>query len=218
MVSPTHTAARQNSVVFWEVDTQADFMLPGGKLYVPGAEKRIPNMKRLADAARSGRVLLVSSTDQHSPNDPEFQRFPPHCVRGTSGAEILPELKAATILWIPNEKSFSLPSSLDEIQQAVLEKQTLDVFDNPNTEKLLARFPENAEFVVFGVVTEFCVRLAAKGLLDRGRHVALVTDAIETIDPQEGRRTLDELTARGARLISTDGALALVASPSSRPA
>jgi len=48
--------------VLWEVDAQADFMLPGGKLYVPGAEKIIPNIKRLVDAARDGRALLVSST------------------------------------------------------------------------------------------------------------------------------------------------------------
>lgn len=218
MVSAMSSAAKKNRVVFWEVDTQADFMLPGGKLYVPGAEKLIPQMKRLADASRSGKVFLVSSTDQHAPDDPEFQRFPLHCVRGTSGAEILPELKAAKLLWIPNQRSFSLPSSLDEIQQVVLEKQTLDVFDNPNTEKLLARFPQDTEFVVFGVVTEFCVRLAAKGLLDRGRRVALVTDAIETLDASEGQRTLEELIRRGARFISTDEALALVESPASRPA
>ena len=81
---------RHSPIVLWEVDAQADFLLPGGKLYVPGAEKRIPNMRRLVESARGGKALLISSADQHSPNDPEFQRFPPHCVRGTSGAEILP--------------------------------------------------------------------------------------------------------------------------------
>ena len=45
------------NVVFWEVDTQADFMLPGGKLYVPGAEKLLPNIRRLTDAARQGQGL-----------------------------------------------------------------------------------------------------------------------------------------------------------------
>jgi len=201
--------ADKSPVAFWEVDTQADFMLPGGKLYVPGAEKRIANMRRLVDAARAGKAFLISSADQHAPNDPEFARFPPHCVKGTSGAEILPELKAPKIVSIPNDKNSSVPHNLDEIQQVVLEKQTLDVFDNPNTEKILKQFPSNEEFVVFGVVTEFCVRLAAKGLLDRDRRVAIVTDAIETLDANEGRRTLDELTSRGARLITTDEALAL---------
>lgn len=210
-------SAKESSVIFWEVDTQADFMLPGGKLYVPGADKRIPQMKCLADAVRSGKVFLVSSTDQHAPDDPEFQRFPPHCVQGTPGAEILPELKATKVVRIPNEPNFAVPASLEKIQQVVLEKQTLDVFDNPNTDKLLARFPQETEFVVFGVVTEFCVGLAAKGLLDRGRRVALVTDAIETIDPKEGERTLHELARRGARLITTDEALARVESPAKQP-
>jgi len=188
-------------------------MLPGGKLYVPGAEKRIAQMKRLVAAVRAGKVFLVSSADQHAQDDPEFQRFPAHCVRGTSGAEILPELTAEILLRIPNEEKFAVPGNLDDFQQAVIEKQTLDVFDNPNTEKLLARFPQEAEFVVFGVVTEFCVNLAAKGLLNRGRRVALVTDAIETIEPREGERTLRELARQGARLVTTDKAVALVDAP-----
>lgn len=207
------SAPRSSRVVFWEVDTQADFMLPDGRLYVPGAEKRVPRMKRLVDAARAGKVFLVSSADQHAQDDPEFQRFPAHCVRGTSGAEILPELTAEKLLRIPNEEKFAVPGNLDDFQQVVIEKQTLDVFDNPNTEKLLAQFPREAEFVVFGVVTEFCVNLAAKGLLNRSRRVALVTDAIETIDPREGERTLRELARQGARLITTDKALALVDAP-----
>ena len=204
--------ANRSAVVFWEVDTQADFMLPGGKLYVPGAEKRIANMGRLVDVARAGKVFLISSADQHAPNDPEFARFPPHCVKGTSGAEILAELKAPKIMSIPNDRDFSIPANLDEIQQVVLEKQTLDVFDNPNTEKILGQFPATQEFVVFGVVTEFCVRLAAKGLLDRGRRVVIVTDAIETLDANESQRTLEELASRGARLITTNEALTLAKS------
>jgi nicotinamidase-related amidase len=54
------------------------------------------------------------------------------------------------------------------------------------------------------------VRCAAKGLLERGWKVAIVKDAVETIKPEEGRRTLDELAALGARLITTDEALAMV--------
>ncbi|HKV28788.1 MAG TPA: isochorismatase family cysteine hydrolase [Candidatus Acidoferrales bacterium] len=202
--------ANKSDLVFWEVDAQADFMLPGGKLYVPGAEKRVANMQRLVAVARAGKVFLISSADQHASNDPEFVRFPPHCVKGTKGAEILPELKASKILPIPNDNNFSIPVKLGDVQQIVLEKQTLDVFDNPNTEKILKQFPATEEFIVFGVVTEFCVRLAAKGLLERGRRVAIVTDAIETLNANEGQRTLDELSAAGVRLITTDEALALI--------
>ncbi len=209
-------------VIFWEVDTQADFMLPGGKLYVPGAEKLIPNLRRLVDAARDGRVFLVSDADQHTLEDEEFKRWPPHCLRGTPGAEIIPEGLAGKIYPIPNVAGAALPEDLRQCQQVVLEKQTLDVFDNPNTDRFLDRLGSlssgDAEFVVFGVVTEYCVRCAAKGLLDRGRRVAIVNDAIQTLNPADGQRTLDELTARGARLISTDQALALLDQPASRSA
>ncbi|MGB6393947.1 MAG: isochorismatase family protein, partial [Candidatus Acidiferrales bacterium] len=70
------------------------------------------------------------------------------------------------------------------------------------------RLGADAEFVVFGMVTEHCVRLAAKGLLERGRKVAVVTDAIQQLNAEDGRRALDELRALGARFVTTDGALA----------
>ena len=206
-------ASYKSGVALWEVDTQADFMLPGGKLYVPGAEKRIPNMRRLVESAASSRIFVISSTDQHAPNDPEFARFPPHCVKGTSGAEIVPELKLPRVAYIESAPGAKIPSNIFDFQQIVLEKQTLDVFDNPMTDKVLEQFPENCEFLVFGVVTEFCVRLAAKGLLDRNRRVALVTDAIETIERKQGDAALDELARRGAHLTTTSEALDSIAHP-----
>jgi nicotinamidase/pyrazinamidase len=196
--------------VLWEVDVQADFMLPGGKLYVPGAEKIIPNIKRLVDAARDGRALLVSSTCSHTPDDPEFQIFPPHCLRGTPGARIVSEGLAEDISTIPTNAAFELPADLFNHQQIVIEKQMLDVFSNPHTNAIVEKLARDAEFIVFGVVTEYCVGLAAKGLLDRGRKVAIVTDAIETLKADEGHRTVSELTGLGARLTTTDEALAAI--------
>lgn len=196
--------------IFWEVDTQCDFMLPGGRLYVPGAEKTIPNLKRLVDAAREGRVLLVSDMCQHTPDDPEFATFPPHCVRGTPGAQIIPEGLAQEHFIVPNERDSKLPSDLFAYQQIIIEKQTLDVFDNPLTNEIVNRLPRDAEYFVFGVVTEYCVGLAARGLLERGRKVSLVRDAIETLKPEDGRRTLDELASLGAQFVTTDQALKAV--------
>ena len=200
--------------IFWDVDTQVDFLLPEGKLYVPGAEKLLPNLRRLTEAARDARVFLVSDACVHSPGDPEFQRFPPHCLRGTPGAAIVPETMAQKFYVIPNRPGVKVPADLSKGQQVILEKQTLDVFDNPNTETVLQRLKSftdpDAEFAVFGVVTEYCVRLAAKGLLSRGRRVALVSDAVESLDPAEGQKAVAELTALGARLLTTDDVLTLV--------
>jgi nicotinamidase/pyrazinamidase len=204
-------AARK--VVLWEVDAQADFMLPGGKLYVPGAEKIIPNIHRLVDAATEAGVFLVSSGDAHPENDPEFQRFPPHCLRGTPGARIIPEGLTTNPRTIPNDPSQKLPEDILDSPQAVLEKQTLDVFDNPHASELVDRLGGDAEYVVLGVVTEYCVRCAAKGLLDRGRKVSIVEDAIEALNLADGRHALEELQALGARLITTSQALAKIEAP-----
>jgi nicotinamidase/pyrazinamidase len=195
-------------VVFWEVDTQADFMLPGGKLYVPGAERLLPNIRRLTDATRQGRVFLVSHGCYHTKDDPEFRTFPPHCIKGTPGSAYVPEAMTEKVVTVPNDVDAKLPNDLLPYQQIHLEKQTLDIFESRHADELVKRLPKDAEFVVFGVVTEYCVRFAAKGLLERGRRVCVVEDAIETLKAADGERTVAELKTLGAKFITTDQALA----------
>ena len=194
--------------VFWEVDVQRDFVLPGGNLYVPGAEKLLPNIRRLTDAARQGKVLLASHGDFHTPNDPEFKIFPPHCVKGTLGSELVPEAITENVARVPNEPEARVPEDLSKYQQILLEKQTLSIFESRHAEALLNKLGTRAEFVVFGVVTEYCVSFAVKGLLERGRRVAVVTDAIETLKKEEGDKAVAEFVRLGARLVTTDEALA----------
>jgi nicotinamidase/pyrazinamidase len=198
--------------IFWEVDTQADFMLPGGKLYVPGAERLLPNIRRLTDAARQGRVLLISHGCYHSENDPEFKIFPPHCIKGTTGSAYVPEALTEKVVTIPNDPGARLPEDLSQYQQIHLEKQTLDIFESRHANELVKQLGDDAEFIVFGVVTEYCVRFAAKGLLERGHQVSVVKDAIETLKAEDGERTVEELQALGAKFITTDQALALTQS------
>jgi nicotinamidase/pyrazinamidase len=197
--------------IFWEVDVQADFMLPDGKLYVPGAEKLLPNIRKLTDAARRGEVFLVSHGCFHTANDPEFEQFPPHCLKGTPGADFVPEALADNFVRVENDANAKLPEDLSKYQQIILEKQTLDVFESRHADELVERLGDIAEFVVFGVVTEYCVSLAVKGLLKRKRQVAVVRDAIETLAPEVGNKTLAELQSLGAKLVTTDAILATLA-------
>ncbi len=207
----------QQKTVLWEVDAQADFMLPGGKLYAPGAEKIIPRIASLVKAGMKTGTLIVSSGDAHTQNDPEFQRFPPHCIAGTPGAEIIPEGLAKGFRAIPNDSSRELSNDVLTLPQIIFEKQTLDVFDNPKASALVDRLPSDTEYIVFGVVTEYCVQLAAKGLLDRHRRVSIVKDAIEALSPEAARKALSELQSQGARLITTDEALAMLHAPQQSP-
>jgi len=198
------------SLVFWEVDTQADFMLPGGALYVPGAERLLPNIRKLTDAARQDRVFLVSHGCYHTKDDPEFKTFPPHCIKGTPGSAYVPEALTQKVVTVPNDATAKLPHDLAPYQQIHLEKQTLDIFESRHAAELVKRLGEDTEFAVFGVVTEYCVRFAAKGLLERGRRVSVVQDAIETLKAEDGQRTVAELKALGAQFITTDQALSLL--------
>lgn len=201
---------RSKDFVFWEVDVQVDFMLPGGKLYVPGAEKLLPNIRRLTDAVRRDEVFLVSSGDFHPPDDPEFRQFPPHCLKGTTGSDLLPEALADKVARVENLPDAKLPADLSPYQQILLEKQTLDVFQTLHADELVERLGSGPEFVVFGVVTEYCVGCAVKGLLQRRRRVAVVSDAIETLAADAGEKALAEFQQLGARVVTTDEALAAV--------
>jgi nicotinamidase-related amidase len=190
--------------VLWEVDVQRDFMLRGGALYVEGAERLIPNIAKLVNLARNGYALLISSACQHTVDDPEFQVFPPHCVRGTTGAELLPEARTDKILTVPSDARYILPGDIRGFKQILFEKQNIDVFTNPHVATVLSMLPDNSRFFVFGVVTEYCVRMAASGLLESRRQTALVTDATEMLNRPVGQETLSELVRKGARLVETE--------------
>lgn len=187
-------------MVFVDVDTQADFMLPGGKLYVPGAEKLIPTLERLRDFADQHGIPILASTDAHSTDDLEFQLWPPHCVRGTPGQLKLPETLIHQYMVVPRERLAPLNDiDLSRYQQWILEKDVLNLFQNPQADDLVKRL-DAEQYVVYGVATEYCVRLAVKGLLERKQPVTLLLDAIREIEPEAGQAVLRELEAGGAKL------------------
>jgi nicotinamidase/pyrazinamidase len=177
--------------VFFDIDTQIDFLLPTGALYVPGAERLLPALARLNRWAAAHGVPVVSDMDAHEENDPEFRDWPPHCVAGTLGqqkpAELLLE-RRAVVPWRAGE------FSIEGARQIVVEKQTLDVFENPNLPRLLELLGAD-RYVVYGVVTEHCVRCAAMGLLGAGKRVELVTDAVQSLDADAAARTLERFAA-----------------------
>ena len=185
--------------VFVDVDTQLDFLSPSGALYVPGAEAIVDNVARLNRWAESQGILVISDTDAHRENDPEFADWPPHCVAGTLGQQ----KPAATLLAQRVTVASDAPvPDLSGIAQVILEKQTLDCFGCPNMATLLERLAAD-RFVVYGVVTEICVAHAAIGLLKWG-SVELVTDAVKELDPTVRDRFFAEFTSSGGVLTSVD--------------
>jgi nicotinamidase-related amidase len=128
-------------------------------------------------------------------------------VKGTSGSEFVPEALTGKVARVPNTPDATLPQDLLEYQQILLEKQTLNIFESRHADELVRKLDPQAEMLVFGVVTEYCVSFAARGLLERGRRVAVIEDAIETLKREDGQKTIAELQSLGARFITTDQAL-----------
>jgi len=182
--------------VFFDIDTQIDFVYPAGALYVPGAEHILPLVSELNRRA----PVLISTMDAHSEDDPEFQIYPHHCVVGTTGQH----KPAVTLL----DRRAIIPSrTQDGVRQWILEKQKLDCFSSPHLEPMLAQL--NADrYVVYGVVTEICVGLAAFGLLKRGKAVEIVTDAVKALDEQKTREMFSEFTGAGGCLTTSSAVFA----------
>jgi nicotinamidase/pyrazinamidase len=176
--------------ILWDVDTQVDFMHSSGKLYVPGADELAPAMERVVDAARAAGLVHVASADDHELTDPEISdspdfrnTYPPHCLRGTRGAEKIIETKQRdplpfSLVPFPPGLVAGMVAGRREI---LLLKKNYSVFTNPNTEPLLDALDPD-EIVVFGVATDVCNDAAILGFLQRGRSVRFVEDASRGLD------------------------------------
>ena len=181
------------NTIFFDVDTQLDFLYPSGALYVPGAERIVPTVVRLNQYAANQSIPVISTVDAHSENDPEFASWPPHCVAGTTGQHKAEGTLLARRVVVPNRVC---EFQVEGAQQIVVEKQTLDVFQTRNVERVIAQL-NGERFVVYGVVTEVCVLFAVRGLLRLGKRVTLVRDAVASLTDQGCETALEEMQ-RGA--------------------
>ena len=178
--------------ILWDVDTQVDFMEPRGKLCVPGANEVVGALEALVDAGRAAGLVHVASADDHELTDPEisdepdFQNtYPPHCLRGTRGAQKIPETEQEDPLPL-GELPFPpglIPDLIDGRREILLLKKNFNVFTNPNTDPLVEALDPD-EIVLFGVATDVCDDAAIRGFLQRGRRVRFVEDAARGLDEE----------------------------------
>jgi len=201
-------------LIFWDVDTQHDFMRADGKLYVPDAEQIIPHVARLTRAAHQHGIRIVASADDHVPGHrelsdaPDFQAtFPRHCMRGTAGQRKIPETALTDPLVIEPEPQPAAELATRVRRHAgdiLFHKHWFDVFTNPNVEPVVRELdPER--IVLYGVALDVCDKYAIEGLLQRRPHTHLyaVTDAMKPIDARQAERLLSEWQRRGVELITT---------------
>ena len=202
------------SVVFWDVDTQYDFMHADGKLYVPASEAIIPNLKRLTDYAHAKGIRIIASADDHVPGHrelsgrPDFKEsFPEHCMRGTKGQAKIPEtaLRDPLVIEPGREEPTALADGIRAHAGDILfHKHWFDVFTNENVEPVLDILAPDA-VVLYGVAQDVCNRYAVEGLLRRCSALRLfaVSDAMKPIDRDMARRLLDSWAQQGVRIVKT---------------
>src|SRR4051812_41268995 len=107
--------------IFFDIDSQLDFLYPGGALYVPGAELVAPAIARLNRYAAANGIPVISTVDAHTEDDPEFLRWSHHCVAGTMGQHKAESTLLEKRVVIPN-RDCDLP--IEGARQIVIEKQS----------------------------------------------------------------------------------------------
>ncbi len=192
----------EGPLVFVDIDTQRDFLEESGALYVAASTAILPNLERLSRLAAALGIPVLATACCHGPTDPELSQFPPHCMAGTDGQRRVAATERPDSVILPvGERLGDRPLPL----HLTVNKREFDVFSRPDADELIARYGRvRPLFVVYGVATDYCVRVAVEGLLARECRVALVVNAIRAIDPDAEAALLTDWATQGTLLVTTD--------------
>jgi nicotinamidase/pyrazinamidase len=205
--------------IFWDVDTQHDFMRADGRLYVTDSEAIIPVLARLTDYAHRKGIRILASADDHEPGHRELSEtpdwittFPEHCMRGTPGQRKIAETRLRNPLVI--EPAPEDPATLAARVRAhdgdlLFHKHWFDVFTNPNLLPVLDALAPSA-IVLYGVALDVCNKYAVEGLLRHrpGLPITLVTDATRAIHLESSAALLEAWQRQGVHLATSNEVLA----------
>jgi nicotinamidase/pyrazinamidase len=170
------------------VDVQNDFC-PGGALEVPQGDEVIPTINRLLKQSWLSVATMDWHPAQHSSFEPHGGPWPPHCIQGTTGAELHPELDADSIQLTITKASHH-------------DKDAYSGFDGTELANIL-REKGIVRVVVCGIATDYCVKATAHDALKEGFEVVVLEDAIRGVEvnPGDSLRALEELRKAGAQVI-----------------
>ena len=183
------------------VDVQNDFADPGGSLSVKGGDAVVPVINGEIDMASSAGATIVATQDWHPESTPHFQKdggiWPVHCVGGTWGAELFPELR--------------LPEGAPRVRKGSNGEDGYSGFtmrdpttgeETPTELDGLLRDKGVGRVVVVGLATDYCVSATALDAARLGYETSLLTDAIAAVDlqPGDGDRALQSMRDAGVAM------------------
>jgi nicotinamidase-related amidase len=153
------------------VDALVDFMKPEGVLYCKTADYVIPKLKELRDAAHEANVPVFYVNDAHQPGDRELEIWHEHAMKGTKGAELVPEL---------------MPVRSEEI----VEKRWYSGFTETDLDRKLKAMGVDTVYIA-GMHTNICNRHTSYDAYTKGYKVVLVGDASGTFTPEDHAAGVD---------------------------
>jgi len=200
----------KKDIIFWDVDTQFDFMQPQGRLHIPGAENIIDKISDVRKFALENDFSIIASADWHSTDNseisdnPDFKHtFEPHCMAGEPGSERVGYLGELPIEYVPIDKmdTETLQKLIDKDQfHIVIRKGFTDVFSNPNTAKLIELIAPKT-VVVFGVALDVCVDQTLRGLCTFPNiKLFLLKDATKGLEIRPEQEILDKFRQMGVQI------------------
>jgi len=206
-----------STTIFWDVDTQHDFIQPTGKLYVPGAERIVPTLGALTNYAHAHGIRIIASADDHVPGHkelsatPDFRTtFPEHCMRGTEGQRKIPETTLRDRLVIEPEPDPGVAARVQgSAGDLLFHKHWFDVFTNANVRPVLDLL-RPTRVVLYGVATDVCDKYAIEGLLEHApqAEIHFVVDAARAIHEADVDALLEGWRRQGVRMTTAAEILA----------
>ena len=170
------------------VDVQNDFC-PGGALAVTDGDQVIPPINRLLNHPWMSVATKDWHPSDHSSFHPQGGPWPPHCVQGTPGAELHPDLAASKVKVVVTKGSHRA-------------RDAYSGFDGTRLAQIL-RERGVRRVIVCGLATDYCVRATAHDALKEGFEVIVLEDAIRGVEvnPGDCQRAIDELKDAGATFV-----------------
>lgn len=203
--------ARRKQILI-DIDTQQDFMLAVGKACIRNHRRVLVHIRRIMAWARSTNTPIISICEVSSNNnhDPDSLHLPAGrqelerdkcCIDGTEGQKkIRYTIVSNSVSFTANDNTDLPRDMLRQYKQIILHKRCVDPFDEPRIDRLLSEL-RASEFVLIGAGAESAVMATALGLLQRGKKVSVVVDAVGAHDSKEAQMVLCKMQAKGARLI-----------------
>jgi len=192
--------ARRRRILI-DINTQRDFLLAGGKACIRNHRRVLAHIRRLMAWARSRNIPIISTAEVYPDTNTELGAG--YCIDGTEGQKKIRYTLLGKRISFPADGCTDLPRDiLRRYRQIILHKRSIDPFEEPRIERLLSEVRAN-EFILVGASAEGAVMATALGLLQRGKRVTVVVDAVGSHSQREARLAIRKVEAKGAKLIET---------------